>query len=95
MRIVPSNLADKIEEDWMRKLWDEMQEANTNKEDKGKAPLTKLNPEKPQENLKIQSRYSIAEPFDKSSSKASYLKELPSFLENDANNVDDVRKIPS
>ena len=28
IKIVPNSLADKIEEDWMRKLWDEIQEAN-------------------------------------------------------------------
>ena len=40
----------------MRKLWDEIQEANANKENKGKAPLTKLDLDKPQANLEIQSR---------------------------------------
>ena len=37
----------------------------------------------------------MVEPFDKSSSKASTLKELPSFLGNDADSVDDVKKITS
>ena len=95
MRIVPNSLFDKIGEDWMRELWDEIQEEKVDKEDKGKAPLTKLDPNKHQANLEIQSRYNMAEPFDKSSSKASSLKELPSFLGNDVDNVDDIRKIPS
>ena len=95
MRIVLSNLLDKVEEDWMRKLWDEIQEATTNKEDKGKAPLTELDLDKPQANFEIQSRYNMVEPSNKSSSKASTLKELPSFIENDAGNVNDIRKIPS
>ena len=40
----------------MRKLWNNIQEANADKVDKGKAPLTKLDLDKPQANLEIQSR---------------------------------------
>ena len=76
VRIVPNSLPNKIEEDWMRKLWDEIQEANTNKDDKGKAPLTDLDLDKRQANLEIQSRYNMAEPSNKISSKASSLKKL-------------------
>ena len=47
IKIVPNSLADKIEEDWMRKLWDEIQEANAHKEEQGKAPLTELDLDKP------------------------------------------------
>ena len=95
MKIVPNSLCDETKEDWMRKLWDEIQEANVDKEDKGEASLIELDLDKPQTNLKIQSRYNMVEPSDKSSSKASSLKELPSFLGNDPNSVDDVRTIPS
>ena len=58
-KIVPNSLPNKIEEDWMRKLWDEIQEANTNNEYKGDAPLIELDLDKPQANLEIQSRYNI------------------------------------
>ena len=95
VKIVPKSLRGKIEEDWMGKLWDKIQEANANKEDKGKAPLAELDLGKPQPNLEIQSRYNTVEPFDKSSNKASTLKKLPSFLGNDVDSVDDIRKIPS
>ena len=95
VKSVPNSLADEFEEDWMRKLRDEIQEANARKKDQGKAPLIELDLDKPQANLEIQSRYNMAEPFDTSSSKASSVKELPSFLGNDANSVDDVKKIPS
>ena len=47
VKIVPDSLADKTEEDWMRKLWDKIQEANARKEDQGKAPLTELDLDKP------------------------------------------------
>ena len=47
VKIVPNNLANKIEEDWMRKLWDKIQEANTRKEEQGKATLTELDLDKP------------------------------------------------
>ena len=79
----------------MRKLWDEIQEASAHKEEQGEAPLTELDLDKPQANLEIQSRYNMAEPFEKNSSKASSLKEFLSFLGNDVDNVDDVRTIPS
>ena len=81
MRIIANNLPDKIEEDWMRKLWDKIQEANANKEDKGKAPLIELDLDKPKANLEIQSRYNMAEPYHKSSSKALMLRNFHSFLE--------------
>ena len=79
----------------MRKLWDEIQEANAHKEEQGKAPLAKLDLDKPQANLEIQYRYNMAEPSNTSSSKVSSMKELPSFLGNDADSVDDVKKILS
>ena len=79
----------------MRKLWDKIQEANGCKEDQGKEPLAKLDLDKPQANLEIQSRYNMAEPFNTSSSKASSMKELPSFLGNDEDSVNHVKKIPS
>ena len=76
-------------------MWDKIQEANVDKTDKGKAPLIELDLDKPQANLEIQSRYNMVEPSDKSSSKASSLKELPSFLGNVVEIIDNVRKIPS
>ena len=79
----------------MRNLWDEIQEANPHKEDKGKAPLIEYDLDKPQANLESESRYNMVEPFDKSISKVSTLKRIPSFLGNDVNSVDDIRKIPS
>ena len=54
----------------MRKLWDEIQEANANKEDKGKAPLIELDLDKPQSNLEAKSRYNMVDTFNKSTSKA-------------------------
>ena len=50
-KIVVNSLLDETKEDWMRKLWDEIQEANANHEDKGKAPLIELDLDKPQANL--------------------------------------------
>ena len=93
--IVSNNLCDKIEEDWMRKFWDEIQEANMDKEDKWKSPLIELALYKPQAKLEIQSRYNMVESSDKSSRNTSSLKELLSFFGNDSNSVDDIRKIPS
>ena len=92
---MPNNIPNEIEEDWMRKLWDDIQEANANKEDKGKAPLIEMDLDRPQANLEIQSRYNMVEPSDTSSSKVSSMKELPLFLGNDAGSVDDVKKISS
>ena len=57
--------------------------------------MAQLDQDKPQANLEIQSRYNMAEPFNTSSSKISSMKELPLFLGNDVDSVDDVKKIPS
>ena len=93
IKIVPDSLVDETEEDWMRKLWDEIQEANARNEEQGKTPLTELDLDKPQANVKIQSRYNMVEPSNTSSRKASSMKELPLFLGNDVDSVDDIRKI--
>ena len=40
VKIVSNSLANETKEDWMRNLWEEIQEANACKEEQGKAPLT-------------------------------------------------------
>ena len=78
----------------MRKLWEEIWEANANREGKGKAPLAKIDLDKEQLNLEIAFRYQVAGPTTSWSSKASIFKELPSFV-GDYKSKDDVGKVPT
>ena len=54
--IVPDSILEK-EEVWMKSIWDEIQEANANREGKEKAPIVEINLQKEQLNLDIASRY--------------------------------------
>ena len=40
--VVPNSVLEEKKDEWMKSLWDEIQEANINKEGKGKAPLVKI-----------------------------------------------------
>ena len=78
----------------MKSLWDKIQEANVNREGKGKAPIVEIDLEKEQLSLDIASRYQAVEPTTSKTSKASIFKELPSFV-GDYESRDDIRKVPT
>ena len=78
----------------MKSLWDEIQEVNANKEEKGEAPITEIDLDKEKLNLDISSRYQAKGPTTSRSSKASIFKELPSFV-GDYKSRDDVRRVPT
>ena len=67
---------------------------NANREEKGKAPIAKIDMEKEQLSLDIASRYQAAETTTSRSSKASIFKELPSFV-GDYESRDNIRKVPT
>ena len=92
--VVPNNVLDEKEEEWMKSLWDEIWKANANREERGKAPLVEIYLEKEQVNLKVASRYQVAEPTTFQLSKASIFKELPSFV-GEYKTRDDTRKVPT
>ena len=46
--IVPNSVSKEKEEEWMKSLWDEIQEANANREGKGKAPIVEIDLKKEQ-----------------------------------------------
>ena len=54
-----------------------------------------LDLDKLQDNLEVESRYHMVEPSTKSSRKASTLKVLASFLGNEVDSVDNIRKVSS
>ena len=82
------------EEVWMKSLWDEIWEANVNREGRSKAPIDEINLEKEQMNLDIASRYQAIGPTTFRSSKAFIFRELPSFV-GDYKSRDDIRKVPT
>ena len=90
---MPNSFPEETEEDWMKTLWNELQEKNV-KGNKGKAPITEIDLDKEQMNFDIESRYGVAGPSSSKSSKASTMKELPSFL-GDVDSAKDVRRVPS
>ena len=90
--VVPNSVLEEKEEEWMKSLWDEIQEANMNREGKGKAPIAEIDLENEQINLDIASKYQAVGPTTSRSSKVSIFKELPSFV-GDYESRDDVRKV--
>ena len=91
---VPNSISEEKEEAWIKSLWDEIQEANTNREGKGKAPLAEIDLQKEQMNLDIAFRYQAVGPTSSQSSKSSIFKKLPSFV-GDYKIRDDIRKVPT
>ena len=56
--VVPNSvLEEEKEKEWMKSLWDEIREANTNRGGKGETSLVEIDLEKEQMNLDIASRY--------------------------------------
>ena len=78
----------------MKILWDEIREANANKEQKGKAPLAKIDLQKEQVNIDIALRYQAIGPTTYHSSKASTFNKIPSFV-GEYKSVNDVKKVPT
>ena len=72
--VVPNSVSEEKEEAWMKSLWDKIQEVNTNREGKGKAPIAEIDLEKKQLNLDIALRYQGKGPTTSRSSKASIFK---------------------
>ena len=60
--VVPNSVSKEKEEEWMKSRWDEIQEANANREGKGKAPIAEIDLEKKQVNIDIASRYQTTGP---------------------------------
>ena len=92
--VVSNSISEEKEEEWMKSLWDEIQEENENREGKGKARIAEIDLEKEQLNLDIALRYQAARPTTSRSSKASIFKEFPSFV-GDYESGDDIRKVPT
>ena len=92
--VAPNSVSEEKKEEWMKSLWDEIQEANANREGKGKGPIAEIDLEKEQLNLDIALRYQEKEPTTSRSSKASIFKELPSFV-GDYKSRDGIRKVPT
>ncbi len=92
--VAPNSVLDEVEEDWLKSLWDDIRKAKIEKIIKRKAPLKEVDLDKKQVSLEIESRYGSHEPSSPRSSKASIMKELPSFL-GDNESEKEVRRIPS
>ena len=80
--VVPNSISEGREGEWLKSLWNEIQEANANREGKGKAPIVDIDLEKEKMNLDTASRYQAVGPTTSRSSKASIFKELPSSVED-------------
>ena len=78
----------------MKDLWNEIQEAKIDHEEKGKVPREEIDLDKEQAPMEIASRYGLPSPTSTRFSKASSLKELPSFV-GDFHSDDNVRKVPT
>ena len=78
--VMPNSFPEETEETWVKSLWEEVCKANKNKENKGKAPITQIDLDNKQVHFDIGSRYGDKISLKSKWSKASTMKELPSFL---------------
>ena len=94
--VIPNSFPGETEDTWVKSLWNEVRRANMTKSKRGKAPITEIDLDGKQVHFNIGSRYGeqVSSKSKSKSSKASTMKELPSFL-GDGGSDEDVRRVPS
>ena len=85
LEMVPNNVSKLTKENWAKSLWEEIRKSNEAKDNKGKAPIAKVDLDKRQASIGLVNGYANTKPNSLSASKASIMKELPSFIKLDVN----------
>ena len=92
--MVSNNVSKFREENWVKILWEEVRKANELKFNKGKSPIAEADLNKKQAHIDLVTRYTDTELNSSSISKASSMKELPSFIKPKVNDKEELR-VPS
>ena len=56
-QIVPNNILELMEENWVKSLWEDVRRLNESKDNKGKAPIAKIDLDKKQAHVDMVTRY--------------------------------------
>ena len=78
--MVPNIISKLTKENWMKSLWEEVCKANETTKNKGEAPIAKVDLDKKQAHIDMVTRFAKTQSNSSNKSKASNLKELPSFI---------------
>ena len=78
--MVPNSLLELMEENWVKSLWEEVWRANETRYNMGKAPIAEVDLDKKQACIDLITKYTDSQPSSSNASKASSMKELPSFI---------------
>ena len=92
--MVPNSISELTEENWVKSSWEEVKNANETTNNKGKAPIAKVDLNKKQAHLDMVTRYANTQSSSSNESKASGMKELPSFI-NPKGSDKEVLRLPS
>ena len=80
LEMVPNSVLELTEQNWLKSLWEEVWRANEMRDNKGKAPIAKVDLDKKQACIDLVTTYANTHPNILNASKASSMKELPSFI---------------
>ena len=92
--MVPNSVSELTEENWVRSLWEEVRKAKETVHNKENAPITEIDLEKKQAHFDLTTRYADTQSSSSNASKASGMKELPSFI-NPEGSDNEVLMLPS
>ena len=79
--MIPNSISGEKTEKWLQSLWDEIKEANANREEKGKAPLIEIDLDKKQIMMDEVSRYLDAGIYQKNPARLQPSKSFHPFWE--------------
>ena len=92
--MVPNSVSELTKENWVRSLWEEVRKAKETAHNKEKAPITEIDLERKQAQFDLITRYADTQSSSSNGSKASGMKELPSFI-NPEESDKEVLRLPS
>ena len=78
--MVPNSISKLIKENWVKSLWEKVKKASEIANNKEKAHIAEVDLNKKQAHLDMVTRYGDTQSSFSNESKASSMKELPSFI---------------
>ena len=92
--MVPHGISKPTKENWVESLWEEVFKANKTTGNKGKAPIFEIDLDKKQAHVDMVTKYAKTQSSSLTKSKASSMKELPSFIKLEGSDKE-VLRLPS
>ena len=89
--MVPNSILELKKENWVKSLWEEVCKANETTKNKGKAPIAEVDLDKKQAHIDMVIKYVKNQSNSLNKSKASSIKELPSFINSEGSDKEVLR----